>query len=170
MTLPNVPGDLNAFQAQVIMEWYTAHEALRPNTFGTTTAFITFQSFPSLIGRNSAKSGGNAIGLKASDGSRILAELTFFWLYPEDDERIKTVGRFITGKVDARLKIITQQVQAGNLTMKTARTERYLPQFLNDAAGDQPVLQSYDRFEQLKALQRQIDPDGFFKRMGGFKF
>jgi hypothetical protein len=161
---------MNAFQTQVLMEWYAAHEALRPSTYGTTSAYITLHSFPSLIGKGSEEHGGNAIGLKASDGPRFIVELMFFWLYPEDDERIHTVGRLITERVDARLKMITQQAQTGNSTMKAAKTERYLPQFLNDAAADQPVLQSYDKFEQLKAIQRQLDPDGFFKRLGGFKY
>jgi hypothetical protein len=47
----------------------------------------------------------------------------------------------------------------------------YLPLFINDAAGDQPVFQSYKEFEKLKALQRSVDPKGLFSgRAGGFKY
>jgi hypothetical protein len=43
--------------------------------------------------------------------------------------------------------------------------------YLNDAAGDQPVMQSYKDYAKLKALQQKMDPNGLFStRTGGFKY
>ena len=46
-----------------------------------------------------------------------------------------------------------------------------MPYLMNDAAEDQEVMESYREYEKLKALQRQIDPDGRFRsKLGGFKY
>ncbi|CAO1623154.1 unnamed protein product [Jaminaea pallidilutea] len=46
-----------------------------------------------------------------------------------------------------------------------------LPLFLNDAAADQPVLQSFSTYSRLKSIKQKYDPDGFFtKYTGGWAF
>jgi hypothetical protein len=180
MTLPNVPADSGGFQTQVYETWKAEHEALREESYGTVTASLALQSFPNLIGQSTEKAGGNAMGLKAKDGGRFIVELTYLWGYEEDDERIKAASKNITGSVEGKLTALMARYDAGvrnwdasgNATASALgkRPEAYLPYFLNDAMDGQPVLQSYDRYEEFKKIQAEIDPTGFLRRAGGFKY
>jgi hypothetical protein len=166
MTLPNVPGDEGSFQAEVVTEWQNLHNELRKNSYGATVASIALQSFPYLIGRNTERAGGNAMGLKGRDGGRFLIELSYLWLNKEDDQRIQSTSRAITQAVRNRLEnLITKKT-----TSSASGVETYLPYFLNDAGPDQPVIQSYGRYQEFAAIQKLVDPEGFFKRIGGFKY
>jgi hypothetical protein len=149
-------------------EWKDVHQELRTMSYGTTIATLAFQSFPKFIGENSQKAGGNAMGLKSSDSGRFIVELCHLWLYKEDDRRIHSAARELTD----RLKLRHDAVQAKKASIESqgAKLESYLPLFLNDATTDQKVMKSYDRYEEFAALQKSVDPDGFMKRAGGFKY
>jgi len=182
MTLPNVPGDEGAFQKAVYKIWKAEHEVLRGKSYGTTTTSLALQSFPNLIGQATEKAGGNAMGLKAKDGGRFIIELTYIWLYGYDDDLIKVASKQITKGVEGKLTGMMAQYDAGapnliasgNATTASKalgkRPEVYLPYFLNDAMDGQPVLQSYERYEEFKRIQAEIDPTGFLRRAGGFKY
>lgn len=186
MTLPNVPGDQGAFQNQVYETWKAEHEEMREDAYGTITASLALQSFPNLIGGATEKAGGNAMGLKSKDGGRFIVELTYLWGYNYDDALIKVASKKITDAVEGKLTGLMGRYDAGAQTVVASgndttittgapktlgrRPEAYLPYFLNDAMDGQPVLQSYDRYEEFKKIQAEIDPTGLLRRAGGFKY
>jgi hypothetical protein len=149
-------------------EWKDVHQELRALAYGSSVASLAFQSFPKFIGENSQKAGGNAMGLKSSDSGRFIVELCNLWGYKEDDRRIHASARELTDRLKLKLNAI--QASAAAAETQGPKTEAYLPLFLNDAAKDQDVMKSYDRYEEFAALQKSVDPDGFMKRAGGFKY
>ena len=79
----------------------------------------------------------------------------------------------MTTRIKARANAF-QGVQAAGakiaIKREEGKIETYLPLFLNDATTDQKVFQSYERYEEFKKLQQEVDPDGFMKRAGGQKY
>jgi hypothetical protein len=124
---------------------------------------VDFQPLPSVIGKISKSKGGNAMGLTASDPDRIVLIYQGAWNLPSDDEAAYKIAREVTSWLD---EVVPQWMEEAGMPKDT-----YLPLFLNDAMYDQPVLQSYRDYEKFKALQKSVDPNGFFStRTGGFKF
>jgi hypothetical protein len=124
---------------------------------------VDFQPIPKIIGSHSERKGGNAIGLTGSDPDRLFLEIQGTWLLPEDDAVGYALLKQLTDWLDTAVP--TWLDEAG------MSRDIYLPLFINDAAGDQPVFQSYKEIETLKALQRSVDPKGLFSgRAGGFKY
>ncbi|KAF2670690.1 FAD-binding domain-containing protein [Microthyrium microscopicum] len=123
---------------------------------------LAFQAFPNLIGKQSEKRGGNAMGLSSQDKNRFIIELNFVWNKAEDDKLVWQIGKSLTDMVEKR--IIT------NKTSSSIVSETYVPLFMNDAAYDQEVTSSYKNVQRLSQIQRQMDPYGFWKRAGGFKY
>jgi hypothetical protein len=129
----------------------------------TAQCSIDFQPFPSLIGQHSEERGGNAMGLSGSDPDRLILELQCSWASALDDNTVYNLTREVTDWLET--KIPEWNAQAG------LDAEAYLPYFMNDAMGDQNVTGSYKAYEGLKALQREVDPQGMFHaRAGGFKY
>lgn len=104
------------------------------------------------------------MGLSGSDPDRIVLEYQCKWSRKDDDEVLRGMAQEMTAWLEsARPKWLAEAgIAAGNNCM---------PYFMNDAAEDQKVVESYRDYEKLKALQRSIDPDGLFRtRLGGFKY
>lgn len=123
---------------------------------------VSFQPFPSVIGKRSQEAGGNAMGLSAPDPDRLILELQGMWANNNDDETVRNMAKDMTAWLEGmRPK-----------WMAEAGADKYMPYFMNDAAEDQNVTESYRDYEKLKALlQMQVDPDGNLKRrLGGFKY
>jgi hypothetical protein len=132
---------------------------LRP----TSQFSVDFQPFPSVIGKNSEAKGGNAMGLSSSDADLIILEIQGSWLLPEDDSVAYSLSRDLTDWLDQE---VPQWLDEAGMNK-----DIYRPLYLNDAAGDQPVMQSYKDYAQLKALQQKYDPNGLWStRAGGFKY
>ncbi|KAF4122723.1 FAD/FMN-containing dehydrogenase [Geosmithia morbida] len=120
---------------------------------------IDFQPFPAVIGRNSATHGGNALGLTASDPDRIVLEIQCSWLAATDDDDGLSHVQEMTEWLETKLP------------EWRADEDEYLPLLMNDATFDQNVTQMYRDYAQLKDLQAQIDPDGFWStRAGGWTY
>ncbi|KAF7569057.1 GlcD FAD FMN-containing dehydrogenase [Pyrenophora tritici-repentis] len=124
---------------------------------------VDFQPLPSIFGKVSATKGGNAMGLTSSDPDRIVLIYQGAWNLATDDELAYGIARKITAWLD---EVVPQWLEEAGMPK-----DLYLPLFMNDAMWDQPVLQSYRDYEKFKALQKSVDPNGFFStRSGGFKF
>ena len=121
------------------------------------TASLTFQPITPLIGAASDKRGGNAMGLHGTDPPRIVLEITFMWTNAALDDQILNLSQSFEQLVQARAR-----EQQG--------TTSYYPYYMNDANGDQSVLESYRDAAKFAALQRQMDPQGFFRRTESFKY
>lgn len=132
---------------------------LRP----TAQFSVDFQPFPAAIGAQSAAKGGNAMGLSASDADLVILEIQGSWALPEDDAVAYSLSKQLTDWLDQE---VPQWLDEAGMSR-----DIYRPLYLNDAAGDQAVVQSYREYEKLKALQAQYDPNGLWReRAGGFKY
>ncbi|KAK4031403.1 hypothetical protein C8A01DRAFT_21365 [Parachaetomium inaequale] len=121
----------------------------------TSQCSIDFQPFPSVIGRHSQERGGNAMGISGSDADRILLEIQCSWSSHNDDEIFRDASKKLTEWLEVKVPEWTKG------------REYYLPYLMNDAAGDQNVTGTYRGYSKFKALQAEMDPEGFFKKRGG---
>lgn len=134
-----------------------------PPALRATQFSVDFQPLPAVIGKHSEAKGGNAMGLSGSDPDRIILIFQGAWNLPVDDAIAYDLGKQITDWVEQSLP--TWLDEAG------MSRDVYLPLFINDAFGDQPVMQSYKDYNKFKALQQQVDPNGLWStRAGGFKY
>jgi hypothetical protein len=123
---------------------------------------VDFQPLPSAVGAISASKGGNAMGLGASDPERIILIFQGAWNFPQDDELAYGLAREVTEWLD---QVVPEWVEEAGMEMG------YMPDFMNDAMGDQNVMASYAGYDRFKALQREVDPLGLWSgRAGGFKY
>jgi hypothetical protein len=129
----------------------------------TSQFSVDFQPLPSIVGAMSESKGGNAMGLSASDPNRVILEIQGSWLLPQDDAVAYDLSKQLTDWLDRE---VPKWLDEAGMSK-----DMYMPLYLNDAAGDQPVMQSYKDYAKLKALQKQVDPNGLFStRTGGFKY
>lgn len=121
----------------------------------------------------SVASGGDAIQLDPRNGDRVWIDLVISWETAVGDDIAASAAEQITSDIDSYVRTTyagvpnTRYVE-GNLTY-----EEYNPLFLNDAMYDQKPAQSYgnNSYERLRAIQKNVDPNGFFPtRTGGFKY
>jgi hypothetical protein len=155
-TRPQMYAEIHDKFAQIVAPYQLA---LRP----TTEFSVDFQPLPSLFGSISETKGGNAMGLKGSDGDRIVLEIQGLWQLPEDDAVAYDLSKQLTDWLEVQVPLWLEEAGMD--------PGMYLPLFMNDAAGDQGVTQSYRDYEKFKALQREVDPNGLFSaRAGGFKY
>lgn len=127
----------------------------------TAQCSIDFQPFPAVIGSHSQDRGGNAMGLAAHDPDRILLEIQCSWPSEADDALFEDASRQLVVWLEEKLAEWTAD----------AGEEYYLPYLMNDAAADQNVTGLYRDYAKFKALQKEMDPDGFFmERGGGFTY
>jgi hypothetical protein len=130
----------------------------------TSVATVAFQAFPGIIGKQTQSRGGNAMGLTANDKNRFILEINYLWRDGKEDATIHGMARQLTDILDKRVAQIMANSKA------SSQVETYLPFFMNDAAVDQDVTASYKNGAKFKALQQQMDPNGLWKRAGGFKY
>ena len=122
----------------------------------TAQCSIDFQPFPAVIGKHSQERGGNAMGLTGDDIDRVVLEIQCSWKNDKDDELFNAASRDLVRWLDVKVPEWTKG--AGGL---------YLPYFMNDAAGEQNVTGTYKEYAKFKALQVEIDPEGFWRERGG---
>lgn len=124
---------------------------------GVNWAFV-IQPFPPAFSSNTAKLGGNSLGLNPADGPLTLMLLSYSWSKASDDQTIDTIAQKLLMDIDAA----TQKVGAFN---------RY--RYLNYAASWQNPLSGYgeDNVRKLKSVSKRYDPLQLFQRNcpGGFK-
>lgn len=163
VTLPMAQGP--EFMQNIVSTWTDSNtNFLASVTQNASLASLAFQSFPSLIGKQSEAAGGNAMGLSANDGPRFIVEQSYLYAGGDDADRmVWNISMTVVKQIQTRL--------FPYLYRQGSDTERYLPYFANDALFEQSVYQSYKEYPLFKQLQRQNDPEGFIsKRAGGFKY
>jgi hypothetical protein len=148
---------------EIAAKWkeVTSHYLSNP-IHATSQCSVDFQPFPAIIGKESEKRGGNALGISGSDPDRLLLELQCSWAAKSDDEVLKGMSREFTAWLNAKVEEWLAEEGMGDL---------YLPLLMNDAMADQNVTGMYKDYPELKALQESIDPMGLFDtRAGGYKY
>ncbi|KXJ97312.1 hypothetical protein Micbo1qcDRAFT_181829 [Microdochium bolleyi] len=119
---------------------------------------VTFQPLPVVINSKAASTGGNSLGLDASDGPLVNLVLNFAWDDKSADASIRATEKAFFAEVNAKAKAM-------------GRSHAY--QYLNYAAAWQDPIAGYgpDVKKTLQAASRKYDPTGLFQRNapGGFK-
>jgi hypothetical protein len=99
--------------------------------------------------------------------------MTIGWLLEANDGAAAQQASDIINNIASYPKVVYPGVMNSNYKAGNLLQEEYSPTvFMNDAAGDQKVLQGYGNatYQRLKAVQKEVDPIGFFPaRTGGFK-
>ena len=124
---------------------------------GVNWAFV-IQPFPPAFSSNTAKLGGNSLGLNPADGPLTLMLLSYSWSKPSDDQTIDKIAQKLLADIDAATK-------------KAGAFNRY--RYLNYAASWQDPLSGYgeDSLQRLQSVSKKYDPVQLFQRNcpGGFK-
>lgn len=159
ITLPYV-SDKPDFYKEVESKW----ESITDTYLGTNwlaESTIAVQPLPGVIGEHSAARGGNGMGLTTGDKDRFILEINQLWNKSVDDQTIYNMAQELT---DWLYEDQLPEIMADN------DVEQYIPLFMNDANRNQDVVGSYKAAEQIRALQQNWDPTGWWeKQSGGFK-
>lgn len=95
------------------------------------------------------------MGISGDDIDRVLLEIQCSWSLPTDDSIFPAAAEKLTDWLETKLPEWTKG------------EKDYLPYLMNDAAGNQNVTGTYRDYAKFKALQKEIDPQGFFSTRGG---
>jgi len=160
ITLPHIPSDPD-FYSRIQKRW---ENITAPYLKDHWSALFTlaFQPFPAFISKASAARGGSALGLSATDKNRFIIEINCLWREAKDDELVHGLSRRLVKELESEMK--------GMSKAKLTGVEEYLPDFMNDSAGDQDVTKTFRNYDKIKAMQRKHDPEGLWLRAGGFKY
>jgi len=131
------------------------------------------QPMQALIAQASVNAGGDAINLDPGNGDRVWIDLLVSW----ETAAVDTVADDIMVNLQTNIDTYTQQRYPGvpntRYVAGDLSYEEYNPIYLNDAMFDQKPMQTYGgtSYARLKAIQKAVDPEGFFPtRTGGFKY
>jgi hypothetical protein len=120
------------------------------------SAFLSWQPISEGIVQAGKMRGGNCLGIE--ERAQVWLCLLTSWRDEEDDEVVIEAGRKFVEDVR-------------RISIERGYGVEFL--HLNDAAGDQGVVESYgeENVEFLKRLAESVDPEGVFQRLckGGFK-
>lgn len=120
--------------------------------------YLSYQGIPASISKQSASTGGNALGIDPSEGSLVLVLLTLFWRDAADDARIDDATKNMFQRIDD---------MASEMGLGTGW------KYLNYAARWQNPIDGYgaENKKKLQDVSRKYDPQGVFQRHvpGGFK-
>lgn len=161
-TLPYIESNPEMY-TEIAAKWkeITAPHLINPLSLNSQCS-ADFQPFPSKIGAESQKRGGNALGISGHDPDRFLLEFQCSWALPSDDPILLEMSRSITAWLEEKLPEWLANAALG---------DPYLPWLMNDAMGDQNVTGKYKDYAKLKSLQEEIDPQRLFDtRAGGYKY
>ncbi|RDL40051.1 FAD-binding-containing protein [Venustampulla echinocandica] len=172
-TLPNLPGttgkDLYNYHYKTWSKYVKSQSIPYPGFIFS----IAFQPMPYIIPAQSVAAGGNALGMKPTDGDRMWMDYNLSWLTPLGDDTAHSMAMNITATIDEYAKKTYVGVPSTHYQSGDLEGLEYGPIFMNDATYDQKPLQTYenDGYNRLKTIQKSVDPEGFFPgRTGGFKF
>ena len=97
-------------------------------------------------------------------------EYNLSWPTELDDDAAAGYFPWVTEHIKNYTMTKYPGMRATNSQGSDGTKRQYRPLFANDGMFDQQVLQSWDTYPVLKAIQRRWDTKGFFARTGGFKF
>ena len=105
------------------------------------------------------------MGLLGSDLPRFVLEIAGIYDSSTDDSLVQKASQQFTSAILNQLPGEIARSKASG-----ASVEEYLPYFMNDVGPDQNVPQSYQDLALFKKLQHSVDPTGFWKRTGGYRY
>ncbi|KAF5620100.1 6-hydroxy-d-nicotine oxidase [Fusarium sp. NRRL 52700] len=117
----------------------------------------------------------NVLGLEPDAGDAVWIDYTLAWLDTRDDskmfdfiERISKAGDRLATSFEP--KVPSTNAIPGAMTANKAEFYRTNPQYMNYALLNQPVQSSYGEKNEkfLQRVQKRYDPDGLWRRNGGF--
>ncbi|KAL1859788.1 hypothetical protein Daus18300_009378 [Diaporthe australafricana] len=129
-----------------------ADEIAGPNgTASKVTPYLVFQPIPINVLTAMQQNGGNALGLKPSDGPLTLVQLTLTWDSAELDDLIEDEMSKLIDKVE---------------TVAEERGESKGFVYMNYAGSTQKVFERYgpENFERLRDVAEKYDPDGLLQQ------
>jgi hypothetical protein len=100
------------------------------------------------------------MGLSSKDPARFIVEIAFLWKDKTLDADVARLSKEFARAVQTRGRAIAVKAAGRN----------YYPFFMNDAAADQDVTASYKDAAKFARLQKEMDPTGFWRRTGSFKY
>ena len=119
---------------------------------------VTYEPLPTAITAHAASSGGNALGLDASDGNLVIGLLNVEWLGEEYDAAIIAAAKEMFAQADEAAR-------------EMGLASEYI--YLNYADFWQDPIVGYgeENVERLRAVSRKYDPEAVFQKRvpGGFK-
>ncbi|KAM0281086.1 hypothetical protein ACHAPQ_011531 [Fusarium lateritium] len=122
------------------------------------TPYLVFQPIPVNVLSEMQKNGGNALGLKPSDGPLMIVQLSTSWEGAELDDAIENSSRELIAKVESMAK-------------KRHLDNGYV--YMNYAGSTQDVQKSYgkDSYRKLQKIAKKWDPEQKLKHLwkGYFK-
>lgn len=138
-----------------VVSTFLSAAAENPGPNGTAsmvTPYLVFQPIPLNILTAMQKNGGNALGLRPSDGPLTLVQFTVIW---EDAS--------LDGLIEGELSQLIGKVEA----MAADRGELKGFVYMNYAGSTQQVLERYgpESFERLKDVAKQYDPEGLLQKL-----
>ncbi|TVY21400.1 putative FAD-linked oxidoreductase [Lachnellula arida] len=172
-TIPNLPGTNGTDLYNTVYNKFVDYVITNDLLFPGFVFSLAYQPLQTLLSEASVASGGNALQLDPKNGDRVWIDLVISWETAAGDDTAASSAEQILSDIDSYVRTAyagvpnTRYVE-GNLTY-----EEYNPLFLNDAMYDQQPAQSYgnNSYERLRAIQKHVDPNGFFPtRTGGFKY
>jgi hypothetical protein len=139
----------------------------------TFTFAIAFQPMQALIATASVAAGGDALALDPNNGDRLWIDLSVSWL----TKTVDLVADAIIIKLGSDIESYSKRTYPGVPNTRYVSGglayAEYNPLYSNDAMFDQRPYQTHggNFYARLKAIQKKVDPNGFFpKRTGGFKY
>ncbi|KAG5746439.1 hypothetical protein H9Q70_010861 [Fusarium xylarioides] len=117
----------------------------------------------------------NVLGLEPGAGDAVWIDYTLAWLDVKDDNKMIDFTERISKVGDELATTFAPGVPGTNaipgaVTAKEAEFYRTNPRYMNYALLVQPVQSSYGKKNEkfLKRVQRRYDPDGLWRKNGGF--
>lgn len=173
-TIPNLPGATGVSLYQFAFDdWFATAKQNAFETVDLPVFSTAFQPLPHEIAQASAASGGNRLGFSPDAGDLMWLEYDISWTLAVNDAVMATFVTNITKGTQDYARDLYSKSKPTNYVAGDTTFTNFNPLFLNDAMYNQLPLQSYgsETYQQLAALQKEVDPNGFFsKRTGGFKF
>lgn len=161
-TIPYVKSKPGMYK-EISSQWSSiTNPYLKSLLNSTAQCSLDFQPLPAIMGAESEKRGGNALGISGQDPDRLFLEFQCSWLSKSDDEKLYAMSREMTTWLEGK---VPEWLEA------EAEKRPYLPFLMNDAMADQNVTGLYRNYDRLKGLQEEIDSCGMFdRRVGGYKY
>jgi hypothetical protein len=172
-TIPNLPGTNGTDLYNIIFNNWEAYIMSQAALLPGFIFSISYQPLQALIAKGSVAAGGNALVLDPGDGDRVWIDLSISWITAVGDGIAETLAKKLTSDIDNYTKSQYSGVPNTRYVQGSLDYVKYNPIFANDAMYDQKPYQTYgdNAYTRLKAIQRRVDPDGFFNmRTGGFKY
>ncbi|KAH7066487.1 hypothetical protein FB567DRAFT_565576 [Paraphoma chrysanthemicola] len=137
----------NKFLADVMSLFKSRNDALLESAGEAVTLGALFQPIPLNVLEAMQKNGGNALGLKPSNGPLIMISFPTSWDLPQNDALVEGATRKLIADVEKKAK--EHKVDTGYV-------------YMNYADAKQEVLKSYgkENYKMLVDIARKYDPQG----------